>query len=205
MGSRDDLLAAVQRRLNADPTASMADLAEAAGVGRATLHRHFASREDLLRDIGTRSLDRWEQSLDAAGVAAAVGSGDRATVEAALRDVVARFVADSDDFGFALTDTFMLHDPDHKARSEQLFDREVTLYAAAQATGLLRPEVPARWIGHTVYGLLVAARDALDTGDVARRGLADLVLDTLLSGLTTPDRPTPTPRTTPQNLHGASS
>jgi len=61
--------------------------------------------------------------------------------------------------------------------------------------------VPVRWIGHTVYGLLAAARDALDTGDVARRGLADLVLDTLLSGLTTPDRPT----LTPTHQHGASS
>jgi len=191
VGSRDELLAAAQRRLNADPTASMADLAEAAGVGRATLHRHFSSREDLLREIGTRSLDRWQDSQDAAGLPAAAVSGDRDEVEAALREMLTRFVADSDDFGFALTDGFMLSDPALRARSEELFAREVTLYAAAQATGLLRPDVPARWVGHTVYGLLVAARDALDAGDVARRGLADLVLDTLFTGLTGASAPVP--------------
>ena len=65
MASRDEILATAQRHLNLDPRASMAVLASAAGVGRATLHRHFASREDLLHELGTRSLDRWEAYTEA--------------------------------------------------------------------------------------------------------------------------------------------
>ena len=57
MATRDEVLAAAQRHLNVDPRASMAVLAAAAGVGRATLHRHFASRDDLLHELGTRELD----------------------------------------------------------------------------------------------------------------------------------------------------
>jgi TetR/AcrR family transcriptional repressor of mexCD-oprJ operon len=37
--------------------ASMADVAEAAGVGRATLYRYFASREDLMRALTKAAID----------------------------------------------------------------------------------------------------------------------------------------------------
>ena len=182
MTTRDEILAAAQRHLNLDPTASMAVVAAAAGVGRATLHRHFAGRDDLLREIGTRSLDRWEQSLDAAGERAAAASADTEVITACLREMVTRFVADSDEFGFALTDTFMTTDPDLLARSDTLADREAVLYEAAQRAGVLRADVSPRWIGHSLYGLLVAAREALRQGDVARRDLDEQVLSTFLEG-----------------------
>ena len=71
-----EILAAAQRHLNAAPTASMAEIASAAGIGRATLHRHFASRDALLAEIADRSLGRWEMRLDAAEVEAVGGLGD---------------------------------------------------------------------------------------------------------------------------------
>ncbi|WP_148614653.1 TetR/AcrR family transcriptional regulator [Nocardioides rubriscoriae] len=182
MASRDDILAAATRHLNVDPRASMAVLATAAGVGRATLHRHFASREDLLHELGTRSLDRWEASLDAADADGAATSGDPERILACLRDLLSRFLADSDDFGFALTDSYLLGADDLLARSDRLVEREVLLYAAAQATGILRADVPPRWLGHAVYGLLVAAREAVRDGDVARRDLDTVVLSQFLEG-----------------------
>lgn len=182
MASREEILAAAQRHLNVDPGASMAVLAAAAGVGRATLHRHFASRDELLHEIGARSLDRWADSLVAAGRAEAVASADPERILACLREMLSRFVADSDDFGFALTDSYMTSDPTLLARSDALVDLEVELYAAAQAAGVLRADVPPRWLGHAVYGLLVAAREALRGGDVPRRDLDELVLSTFLSG-----------------------
>ena len=92
-------------------------------------------------------------------------------------------MADSDDFGFALTDTLpaLVRRPTWPA-SQELFDREVAFYAAAQRAGVLRDDVPPVWLGHAVYGLLVAAREALRLGDLPRRGLEDLVLTTLLAG-----------------------
>ncbi|KRC46257.1 MULTISPECIES: TetR/AcrR family transcriptional regulator [unclassified Nocardioides] len=182
MSTRDTVLAAAQRLLTTDPTASMAQIATAAGVGRATVHRHFASREDLLREIGGRSLDRWSESLALADVPGAIASGEPERIRACLDELLRQFVADSEDFGIALTDLTVLNDGDLKARADVYFAQEVALYAAAQAAGVLRADVPARWLGHTVYGLLVAVRDALVAGDVARRDAADLVLSTFLDG-----------------------
>lgn len=182
MDTRERILVAAQRHLNQHPTASLADLAAAADVGRATLHRYFAGRDDLLEELGGRSLDRWEQSLAAAGVDAAAADGDAATLRGCLTDLLSRYVADSDDFGFALTDSFLLSSTAHMARTQELFAREVAFYAAAQRAGVLRDDVPPVWLGHAVYGLLVAAREALRLGDLPRRGLEDLVLTTLLAG-----------------------
>lgn len=57
--------------LNADPSASLTDIVDAAGVSRATFHRHFAGREALLETLALRALQETEQAADSAGVGAA--------------------------------------------------------------------------------------------------------------------------------------
>jgi AcrR family transcriptional regulator len=182
MSTRDTVLAAAQRLLTTEPTASMAQIAAAAGVGRATVHRHFSTREDLLLEIGVRSLNRWDESQREVGMAEVVASGDAARIRACLEELLDRFVVDADEMGIALTDPTVVNAPDLRARADELFAQEVTLYAAAQEAGILRADVPARWLGHSVYGLLVAVRDAIVAGDIARRDAEALVRSTFLDG-----------------------
>src|SRR5690349_11569020 len=125
MVEREDILGAAQRQLNREPGSSMAVVAKAAGVGRATLHRHFASREALLTEIGTRSLDRWESRLRDRDVAATAAAGDAARIADCLHGLVADFVADAEDFGFALTDSYMCTEPALVQRADRLFAREI--------------------------------------------------------------------------------
>jgi AcrR family transcriptional regulator len=179
---REDILGSAQRQLNRDPGSSMAVVAKAAGVGRATLHRYFATREALLTEIGVRSLDRWESRLRDRQVAAASASGDAGWIAGCLHGLVEDFVADAEDFGFALTDSYMCTEPALVQRADGLFAQEIEFYAAAQSAGVLRADVPPRWIGHSMYGQLIAARDAMRDGDVARRDVAALVLSTFLTG-----------------------
>ncbi|MFI0450932.1 TetR/AcrR family transcriptional regulator [Actinomadura sp. 6N118] len=182
MSNSEKIIAAAIKHLNKEPTASMARLAEAIGTSRATLHRHFASREDLIHVLGERSLDSWEAAQNEARMAEAAASGDPEQIIAALRTLMRLFVIDADQYGFALTDYFIAEMPDLVARANELEEREVAFYAAAQRAGVLRSDLPVRWIGFTVYGLLVAARDSLRYGNVARRDLDQLVLETFLNG-----------------------
>lgn len=182
MQSRDEVLDAALRCLNADPTASMGDVAAAVGVGRATLHRHFASREALVHEIAERSLDRWEQGQAAADMVGATASGDAATIRTCLHTMLTTFVQDAEDFAYALTDPSLVVVPTLAARMAALQALEVDFFTAAQGAGVLRRDVPAAWLSHTAYGLLIASRDALRAGDVARRGVAELVVTTFLDG-----------------------
>lgn len=49
--TRQAILVAAVRTLAADPSASLGDVAEAAGVGRTTLHRYFPERSDLVAGV----------------------------------------------------------------------------------------------------------------------------------------------------------
>ncbi|GAB3988473.1 TetR/AcrR family transcriptional regulator [Nocardioides marmoraquaticus] len=189
MSRREEILAAAQRRLNFDPTSSMADVAAAAGIGRATLHRHFSGREDLLTEIGTRSLDRWEQRLDAARIEDVCSSDDPDRLRGTLVTLLGQYLEDSDDFGFGLTDQFMLTEPGLVRRGEALAEREIELFASLQSAGVLRDDVSPRWLSQACYGLLVAARDALRAGDVPRRDLDAVVSSFFLDGAAAPGKP----------------
>jgi len=59
--ARRSLLDVAAEVLVADPSASLTQVAEAAGIGRTTLHKQYATGEDLLRAVGHRVIDLWEQ------------------------------------------------------------------------------------------------------------------------------------------------
>jgi AcrR family transcriptional regulator len=180
--SREELLASALRHLNADPTASMADVAAAAGVGRATLHRHFEGRADLVHAIGERCLDGWEQSLTEAEVREATASGTADALGSCLEAYVRLLARDAEEFAFALTEHSLRDYPDLVARTEALVAAEVALFEAAQGAGVLRRDVPPVWLSHVVYGVMVAVREALRAGDVGSRVAGDLAVAAFLDG-----------------------
>lgn len=182
MADRDQLLDRAMRHLNADPAASLTEVAAAAGVGRATLHRHFPGRGDLVHAIGARCLDGWERTLAEAGVAEATADGDAATLRRCLEGYVRGLARDAEEFAFALTEHSLRGFADLVARTDALLEVEVALFAAAQHAGVLRPGVPPAWLSSVVYGVMVAVSEALREGDIRSTDAGDLAVDTFFSG-----------------------
>ncbi|PYE12299.1 TetR family transcriptional regulator [Williamsia limnetica] len=187
MNGRDDVLDAALVQLNQNPASSMAELAEAMGMSRATLHRHFASRGKLIEELAERGLTAWAQAQEEAGIVGAdrwQGSAARSrdAVESMMVALLRRYVTDGHTFAFLLTDTIVEQIPSMASRTEKLIDIEAAFFARAQDVGLLRRDVPPRWHAHSAYGVLIAAREAIRAGDVALRGIDDLVITTFLQG-----------------------
>ncbi len=159
----------------------MAEIARAVGVSRATLHRHFATREELIVALGWRSYEAWRRVHEEIGLDAALRTGQR--LEETLHALVMGNIGAAEEHGFALTEHLMGVDPELVRGAEALEDREVALIESCQRAGILRADLPARWVNNALYGLLVAVRESLRNGDVARRDLPRLYLETFLKGM----------------------
>ncbi|HZE38520.1 MAG TPA: TetR family transcriptional regulator [Stackebrandtia sp.] len=180
---RAEIGVAALRLLNIDPTASMAQLAAAAGVSRATMHRHFATREELVKHLGWLSLRSWRDALDAARIDEAVDSGDTARAREALDGLCRELVRDAAEYGFTLTEHSLESDDDIVSASEIQAKREYAFYVAAQDLGVIRADLPVPWIANAVFGLLVGLRRCLSHGDIAVRDAERLLRETLLGGI----------------------
>lgn len=167
------LLVAAETVLNAyGAGASLDDIAKAAGVGNATLYRHFATRERLIEAVYDQ---RIRMLCDAAGKQAAAQEPGRALI-GWLREVVVH-ITESRVLGEAFRATYQgpadVEPPQIAVWHRSIQEAAAPLLAAAQAAGAIRPD------------LGVMEMMALTTA-VARAGhpaQADGFLDLLLEGI----------------------
>lgn len=176
--SRQAVMDAALRFAMLRPSASLDAIAEAAGVGRATLFRHFPNRKALLRAAGRQVLERVEERL----AAEVPTPRTAAEVRAALRAMFTVLV----EAGLPLHAVFaapgLADDPALRAATKRL-DRCIDpLLAAAVASGVLRSDLDETWLAAAFDGLLYAAWTAVREGRIDAAAAPDRLLDTLLSG-----------------------
>jgi AcrR family transcriptional regulator len=159
------ILDAATRTLAANPRASMQEVAEAAGVHRATVHRHFAMRDDLLAALQERALQRTLALVQDPEIARrpagdALAHLTRALLEAGDRERTWRI---SPPFGAGqpITDEF-------RAPLLELFHR-------GQREGALREDLPARVLASVWGGLLLSQLNLLAIGEIDLDGAVDVV------------------------------
>lgn len=172
---RERILLAAATVWAADPSAPLDTIARAAGVGRATLHRHFPSRVDLLR---TAALD----GIDAMARAIADARLEACRPAEALDLLVDLLVPFGDRLHFLLVTGDLLADPE-LAAAEATIDAPIRrLLDAAAADGVLRAGVPSAWRFRALESLLYAAWTAVAAGEVARLEASALVRDAFRCG-----------------------
>jgi len=171
---REDLLDAVITQVMKHPRATLAELAEAAGVGRTTLFNAYATRRGLIRACGVRALTLVVERVEAIDTAADDG-GLAALVEALIPlgsqlDFIWRTPALDDDEDLAPLG----------ARYKQGLDRVVS---AARQRGTIRSDVPDWWAVQMVESVVYVAWQKVDDGHLAPRSAPGLATDSLLQGV----------------------
>jgi AcrR family transcriptional regulator len=161
--------------LVAEPGSSLAQVAAAAGIGRTTLHKHYPTREDLLRAVAHRAIDRYAEVVADAEAA----PGD----DGGLRSLAAAMVPIGPHLAFLWRNPSLDHDADIGQRWRAVEPRTLALLNRAQALGVLRAGIPDFWLLQTFYSLVYVAAESVYSGHLAPRDAPGLVVDTMVNGL----------------------
>ncbi len=159
------------------PSASLAEVARRAGLGRATLYRHFPSREALRDAIRQEALTRAGAALAGAGL-------DDVPAREGVRRAAAVLVPLGVRFRVLLAEGADV-DPDFVAARDAALAPLLGLVAraAAERGSGGGPGANPAWTGMVLANLLVTAARAADAGVVTLDETADLVADTLFDGI----------------------
>ncbi|MEV7805619.1 TetR/AcrR family transcriptional regulator [Microbispora sp. NPDC088329] len=174
--TRRAILTAAASLLARNRAATLAEIAEAADVGRTSLHRYFPDRETLINAV----------VRDSASVIS------RAVRDARLDDgdpveAMRRLVAVMLDVGDHLL--FLFSDPGVRATFESLgepaagADPVADLIERGRAQGAFDPQVSGAWIQGVFWALLYAGCDAVHKGRVPRHQALHSVLRSLENGI----------------------
>jgi AcrR family transcriptional regulator len=172
---RDKIVSSACALLARNPGATTIELAAAAQVGRATLHRYFPSRTALVRAAGLEGLARLSRDLRRAVRV-------KEPARASLARVVGVLVEHGAALHFLLVAADLLDDP-ALARAERRIDGLVDpVFERAVKARILRRDLDPRWLDAAVEGLIYAAWSAVADGRVPAADAPGHVLDAILRG-----------------------
>ena len=173
--ARQAIIEAAFDVLSRDTGASLADITLAAGVGRATLHRQFTSREDLLRTLAHIAIEEMDAATQQAcdGIES-YGEAMRLCLEALIplgnrHGFIARVPIEEDD---ALL-----------AEYARLDTEACDMAEGARTEGVFAASIPAGWIAQAYDHLLYAAWESVHSGEATPSQAAGLAWRTLTRGL----------------------
>lgn len=173
--SRDAIIEAAFSVFSKNPSAALSDVAERAGVGRATLHRHFATREDLMGALARIA----SQEMDEAVETACAGATSYSEV---ARLALQALIPLGDRHGFLALETFA-DDPETQAAYAREQSETAEMVDAAKGEGLFDTSVPTSWIVQAFDHLMYAGWESVKAGETTHQQAAALAWRTLIHGL----------------------
>jgi AcrR family transcriptional regulator len=172
------ILETATRVLADDQSAGMAEVANGAGLARATLYRHFPTRDDLVAAIRAKAYDD-------AGAAIAASRLEEGSAGDALLRLIEGLVAVGDRYRF-LQNEADTGGAFSRKREEELSQPVLALIRRGQKTGELSPDVDQQWFTRTLDALIRSALRVVADGGMTPSEAAAMIHRTTLRGLSGP-------------------
>ena len=169
-----DLLDAAVTYLMHHPRASLAEIAAAAGIGRTTLFKRYATRDELVHAVALRAVD---VCLDA------VRSADATADDGGLRSLVTALVPVGPQLNFLWRTPTLQVDTEFCVAYQRVDESILEVLGQARTAGTLAAGQPDWWLRQTLVALVYVAWECVESGRLARLDAPDRVLDTMLRGV----------------------
>ena len=165
------------RLLSEDPAAGMAEIAAESGVGRATLYRHFPTRERLIEAITARAIDEVEKAIAASRL-------DEGTAGEALQRLIAALLEVGDRYRFLLVqDTLQATGEQRRDIEERLRGPLLALFERGSSAGEFSRSLSPVWMTAAFGAVCAAALHEVAIGHLDQADAEAMVAATLLHGL----------------------
>jgi AcrR family transcriptional regulator len=161
----------------ANPSASMTEIARAAGVGRVTLYAHFPSREELLDAAVQRSVASASEVVDA------IPLGDMPANEALDAMVRSSWQVVNRNRGLFSVVSREMPAETLRRHHDPLHDRLAMLIERGQIDGVFRRDLPVSWLIATAYNLMHGAAEEVQAGRLGAGEAGDVLVATIGSAL----------------------
>ncbi len=161
------ILDAAIELLAVQPTASMAQVASASGLVRATVYGHFPSREALIDAITDRAVADARTAFDEARLEEGAATAAVARLADAAWSVASRYMIVSE----ATLRTLGV--ARFRARREVLRTEVRALVERGRAAGEFRGDVPLEWTAQVFDSLLFGTYFTVEAGDLPADDAAD--------------------------------
>ena len=173
---REDLVHRVANALSANHGASTGEIAAAADVSRATLHRVFGSREDLVGTVYSWLLEQCDRVFDGSGI-------DDAPVLEAFDRLVEDSYPIAQSYWMLIAKPELESVPEFQQGMADQDERLEKFFARGQSDGVFRPDLPPRWLAYSLGGQIMSAWYLVDDGHAGAREVPRLVRTAVLEGV----------------------
>lgn len=164
------------RVLAKNPGATLLDVAAEANVGRATIYRHFPSREHLIRSLAMTAFE------DMKSVLYPIYEENLSGRESLVR-VIQEMVPKGDRYHFLWNELSIYEDGDVQRSYLDLIQRFSGLVDKAKSEGVIDPTIPIPWVSSVLDSLIWSAWLTVEEGYIARRDAPALVIRSFFRGM----------------------
>ncbi|MEI5099591.1 TetR/AcrR family transcriptional regulator [Streptomyces sp. PmtG] len=172
---RDQVLHNAAALLTRKGSATMDEVAKAAGISRATLHRHFPGREALVRALEDLGLRECEARLDAARL-------QEGSATDALRRLIKEVQPAAGLVAFLVTENSLFEGDSQHEGWARIDARVAELFRRGQEGGEFRIDLTPVWLTEAFYGLVSSGAWAVLDGRVATKDFSYMIAELLIGG-----------------------
>lgn len=159
-----------------NPGASLATIAKHAGIGRATLHRYYPKREDLLRALVLLALQRFDE------VILPLYKLEKSKFEI-LKDIIRAIVPMGAHWHFLSLEINIMQDDAIRGKYEKQLNRLNHLVDEIKIEKKFASDLSTAWITASIEALIYTAWLSIESGIIARHDAPDLIIRTVFVGL----------------------